>query len=57
MIKLAFKITAIFWMTSPITYLVLRSAGIFNFQYDWLIGGVLGLVSFGVMFLSYKNWE
>ena len=57
MIKLAFRIMAVFWMTSPIWYMVLRSFKVFDFTYDWFVGGILGLLSFSVMFLAYKNWD
>jgi hypothetical protein len=57
MIKTAFLLMSLFWMVSPITFLVMRFAGIFNYRYDWAIFVGFGLISLVTMFLTYDTWN
>ena len=66
MLRFSFKFMAIFWILSPATFSIMRKGfdvfglfvvtPIFNYKFDWLIFGVLSLISFIVMFLTYKRW-
>lgn len=56
-IRTSFQLMAVFWIVSPLTFTVLRATGVFDFKHDYLIGAVLSLVSFVVMFLTYRSWE
>ena len=57
MVKLAFKVISVFWITSPIVFLVMRTVGVFNYEYDWLIFIGFAVASSLAMFLTYKTWE
>lgn len=53
--RIAFKIVSIFWLISPIAFLIGRLLGVFNFiGKDWVI--FLGLMAISALmaFLNYK---
>ena len=56
LIQIAFKVMTFFWITSPLTFCLMRKGfGVFNFQADWGIFLGLSLISFITMFFAYKR--
>lgn len=53
--KLTFKLLSIFWMLSPVGFIILRIAGIMNYKFDWLILIVLIAISTFVAFMNYGD--
>lgn len=56
MIKTAYRVMAVFWITSPMIYAIARLTGLYNYHNDAVIAAGLSLISFFVCFLCYKRW-
>ena len=55
MIRLCFKINAVFWMLSPIAYATGWALGVWRTQHDWVIGLFLVFMSGLASFLSFDT--
>lgn len=52
--KLAYKIISIFWLLSPVIFLIGRACGIWNTKGDWLLFLLLMVMSGLSAFLNYE---
>lgn len=57
MIKFGFKLVSLFWMLSPVAFLVGRAMGHWNTKGDWLIFLFLMGMSGLSLFLNYNPDE
>jgi len=53
-VRISFRVMAAFWILSPVTFLVARLTGVYNFRYDVAVFAALSLISFVTMFFAYS---
>lgn len=53
--RIVYSLIKLFWISSPLLFLGARVIGIYNFQYDVAVFGVLSLISFVTIYLTFDR--